>query len=342
MARGAKSKKGGSSAPSRNDLSSYDFSGIIGDSAGLTDVLRQISLVAPEDVTVLLLGESGVGKELIAKAIHDNSPRKKKPFVAVNCMALSAGIIESELFGHEKGSFTGAVGKREGRFEAADGGTLFLDEIGELSLSIQVKLLRVLQERSFERVGGTKTVRVDVRLITATNVDLQQAVMEKRFRDDFYYRLNTFTVNIPPLRERADDIPHLANFFIKEMNERTGKSIKGLSKGSLIVFKEYAWPGNIRELRNAVEYAFVLEKEDEIQPENLPPTLTGKEAPLPIAIERKEEFLDYPKEIAKARRLFEKRFCQAALRRCAGDTVRASREVGVSLRDFTRFIEQKI
>ena len=338
----AAKKKRGSSKGKGRKLEELHCPFIIGESEGLQEVLRQISLVAPEDVTVLLLGESGVGKELIAKAIHDNSPRKSKPFIAVNCMALSAGIIESELFGHEKGSFTGAVGKREGRFEAADGGTLFLDEIGELSLSIQVKLLRVLQERCFERVGGTKTVKVDVRLITATNVDLQQAVMEKRFRDDFYYRLNTFTVNIPPLRERREDIPVLANHFIAEMNNRTGKQIKGLSKGSLIVFKEYSWPGNIRELRNAVEYAFVLEKEEEIQPENLPPTLTGKEEPLPLAVERKEEFLDYPKEMVKARRLFEKRFCQAALRRSSGDSVKASRELGLSLRDFNRMIEQKV
>ena len=234
------------------------------------DILKQVEIIAPQNITVLLLGESGVGKEVIAKAIHENSARKDKPFVAVNGMALSKGIIESELFGHEKGAFTGAAAKKAGRFEAADGGTLFLDEIGELTQDIQVKLLRVIQERCFERVGGTKTVNIDVRLITATNVELRQAVADKKFRDDLYYRLNTFTLNIPPLRDRGDDVLLLADFFIEQQVKATGKQIEGLSKGAQILFKEYQWPGNIRELRNAIEYAFILESKNMIEPENLP------------------------------------------------------------------------
>jgi two-component system NtrC family response regulator len=281
-----------------------------------------------------------VGKEVIARAIHDNSARKGKPFVAVNCMALSQGIIESELFGHEKGAFTGAGGQRSGRFEVADGGTLFLDEIGELSQNIQVKLLRVIQERCFERVGGSKTINIDVRLITATNVDLRQAVADKTFRDDLYYRLNTFTLTIPPLRERGDDILLLADFFIKQKVKTSSKNISGLSKGARIFFKEYQWPGNIRELKNSIEYSFILETEEEIQPSSLPPAVTGKEKPLIVNKLTEDIFEDYPDNLKEAQVLFARRFCKAALKSCDMNAIRAAKKTGLTLREFTKTVSK--
>jgi Nif-specific regulatory protein len=236
----------------------HNFVEIVGNSPALLAVLRKVEQIAPTDSTVLILGETGTGKELIARAIHDRSTRKGRPLVKVNCSAISAGLVESELFGHVKGAFTGAIDRRSGRFELADGGTIFLDEIGELPLETQVKLLRVLQEQEFEPVGSSRTVRVDVRIIAATNRDLEEAVRTGRFRSDLYYRLNVFPLYMPPLRERRSDIPPLVAFFLERVSKRFGKTIEGVSQATMRRLSEYAWPGNIRELQNIVERGVVL------------------------------------------------------------------------------------
>jgi len=236
----------------------YDFEQIIGRSPALLDVLADVRRVAPTDASVLVTGETGTGKELIARAIHFSSRRKDKPLIKVNCAALPAGLVESELFGHEKGAFSGAVAKRLGRFELADGGTLFLDEIGELPPEAQAKLLRVLQEREFDRVGGVAPVRVDVRVIAATNRDPLQMVREKTFREDLYFRLNVFPVRLPPLRQRRDDIPLLVSFLVRKFAERIGKHLVGVLERTMQQLQEYSWPGNVRELENVLERAVIL------------------------------------------------------------------------------------
>jgi two-component system NtrC family response regulator/two-component system response regulator HydG len=253
----------------------YKLEGIVGDSPELQAVFDVVKRAAPTKATVLILGESGTGKELIAQAMHEQSPRKDKPFVKVACATLSESLLESELFGHERGSFTGAVGRREGRFEVADGGTLFLDEIGEISPAVQVKLLRVLQTREFERVGGTAPVQVDVRIVAATNRDLASEVTEGRFREDLYYRLNVVAVTLPPLRRRKADIPALAAAFIDRYARNYGKEIKGLSPGMLQALLSHDWPGNVRELENAIERAVVLCNGGELTADDLPTTLRG-------------------------------------------------------------------
>ncbi|MBS2029854.1 MAG: sigma-54-dependent Fis family transcriptional regulator [Deltaproteobacteria bacterium] len=240
--------------------SRFDTGGIVGGAPALKAVLEQVRQVAPTASTVLLRGESGTGKELLARAIHLSSPRTKGPFVKVNCAALAPGVLESELFGHEKGSFTGALARKLGRFELADGGTLFLDEVGDLSMEIQVKLLRVLQEREFERVGGTETIKTDVRLVSATNKDLEKAIAAKEFREDLYYRLNVFPIYVPPLRERAEDIEPLAESFVARYSKSAGKKVGGVSDGALDKLLAYPWPGNVRELENVVERAVILAK----------------------------------------------------------------------------------
>jgi formate hydrogenlyase transcriptional activator len=231
---------------------------IVGNSPALKRVLEVVKKVAPYDSTVLLLGETGTGKELIAQAIHRGSPRCDQPLVRVNCAALPAELIASELFGHEKGAFTGALQQRIGRFEAANGGTIFLDEIAELSPEIQVSLLRVLQEKEFERVGGNRTLKTDVRVIAATNKDLWREVSEGRFRMDLFYRLNVFPVHVPPLRERVNDIPVLVDYFAARLAGRTGKKICQIEKRSLCALQQYSWPGNIRELQNVIERCVIL------------------------------------------------------------------------------------
>ena len=234
------------------------FEEIVGSSKALREVLTQVSKVAPLDSTVLILGETGTGKELIARAIHNRSKRSTRAFIRMNCAAIPPSLIASELFGHEKGSFTGAAQRRLGRFESADGGTIFLDEVGELPLEAQVALLRVLQEREFERVGGSQTVSVDVRVLAATNRDLNAAVTEGTFRQDLFYRLNVFPIRIPALRERVDDIPLLAEYLIDRYAQTVGKKIRNISKNTLDVFQAYDWPGNIRELQNVIERAVIL------------------------------------------------------------------------------------
>jgi PAS domain S-box-containing protein len=242
--------------------SEHNFDEIVGGSPALLAVLRQVDQVAPADSTALIIGETGTGKELIARAIHDRSGRKARPLVKVNCGAISAGLVESELFGHVKGAFTGALTNRDGRFKVADGGTLFLDEVGELPLETQVKLLRVLQEQEFEPIGSSRTVQVDVRIIAATNRDLGAAVAEGRFRRDLYYRLNVFPILVPPLRERVADIPLLVSFFLQRFAKKFGKPVKKISETTVERLAGYPWPGNIRELQNVIERAILLSPDD--------------------------------------------------------------------------------
>jgi two-component system, NtrC family, response regulator HydG len=247
--------------------------GIVGRSPVVMRLLELVERVAPRDTTVLVLGESGTGKELVAKALHMKSPRRTGTFVAVNCAALSENLFESELFGHEKGAFTGAIAQKKGRFEMAQGGTIFLDEVGELALPLQAKLLRVLQQREFERVGGTGPHTLDVRVIAATNRDLSEEVHAGRFREDLYHRLNVVTLHSPPLRDRKEDIPVLADYFLKRSAERCKRHVIGLSKEAEDLILQYSWPGNVRELENAMERAVVLGVSDLVLPEDLPETL---------------------------------------------------------------------
>jgi Nif-specific regulatory protein len=255
----------------------YDFSNIIGTSRRIRQVYEQITQVAPTNTTVLIRGESGTGKELIAHAIHYNSPRAKQPFIKVNCAALPEPLIESELFGYEKGAFTGAQARKKGRFELADGGTLFLDEIGDLSLSTQIKLLRVLQEREFDRLGGTTTVRVNVRLLAATNRDLEKAIAAGGFRDDLYYRLNVFTLFVPPLRERKEDILLLAEHFVEKYSAEHQKYVKRIATSAIDMLTAYHWPGNVRELENTMARAVLVCDGHVIHGHHLPPTLQTAE-----------------------------------------------------------------
>ena len=240
------------------DRCSTEFEGIVGSSAALRAVLDQVRVVAPTGTTVLIEGETGTGKELIARAIHIHSDRRRQPFVKVNCASIPSELLESELFGHERGSFTGAIAQRIGRFEAAHGGTLFLDEIGELPLHLQAKLLRAVQEQEFERVGGSRTIQVDVRIVAATNRDLKAMVEENRFRADLYYRLAVFPLNVPPLRERCEDVPVLTHYFVQKHAARMGRKIESIPTYALDALTNYDWPGNIRELQNVIERSVVL------------------------------------------------------------------------------------
>jgi DNA-binding NtrC family response regulator len=249
------------------------FETIIGTSAPMRRVFDTISRAAPTKASILITGESGVGKELVADAIHELSPRKGKPLVKVHCAALAASLLESELFGHEKGAFTGAVARQRGRFELAHEGTLFLDEIGEIDQNIQIKLLRVLQEKKFERVGGEETVETDVRIVAATNKDLKAEIEKGNFREDLYYRLNVVNILVPPLRERKDDIPLLIASFLKEFAQENGKTVDGINEKARSSLYAYDWPGNVRELRNCVESAVVMAKSHVITEDDLPPTL---------------------------------------------------------------------
>ncbi|MBN2654429.1 MAG: sigma-54-dependent Fis family transcriptional regulator [Nitrospirae bacterium] len=259
---------------------------MIGDSPAFKNINELISKVSATDSTVLILGESGTGKELIAKTIHLKSSRCKKPFIPVNCGAIPMDLLESELFGHERGAFTGAIAARAGRFELADGGTIFLDEIAEMPAILQVKLLRVLQERSFERVGGVKTVQTDTRIMAATNKDLEQEVKAGRFREDLFYRLNVIPVNIPPLRQRKEDILALCSFFVRKHADRFGRQPVTFSDEAVNIFMNYEWPGNVRELENTIERLLVLKDDNVVTPFDLPERMTGKKIPeLPSIID---------------------------------------------------------
>jgi two-component system response regulator HydG len=251
----------------------FDFGRIIGRSAAMKALLETLALVAPTDATVLILGESGTGKEVIANALHQNSPRAGRPFVKVSCAALPETLLESELFGHEKGAFTGATARREGRFQMAHGGTIFLDEVGETSGATQTKLLRVLQERAFEPLGSSRTVTVDIRVMAATNRDLSKEVQEGRFREDLFYRLNVVPLTVPPLKERREDIPLLADHFLAIFREKNRKPVKAISGKALDLLARYDWPGNVRELENCIERAVILARDEAIVPADLPPQI---------------------------------------------------------------------
>jgi DNA-binding NtrC family response regulator len=262
----------------------YRFENIIGDAPAMQAVFKTVAQVASSRASILISGESGTGKELVAAAIHQRSPRAKGPFVKLHCAALAETLLESELFGHERGSFTGAAGRREGRFQQANGGTLFLDEIGEISPSVQVKLLRFLQEHEFERVGGNETVRVDVRVIAATNRDLKAEVARGRFREDLYYRLNVINLEMPSLRDRPSDVPLLATFFLRKYAAENGKTLEGFTDEAMIRLRGYGWPGNVRELENVIERAVVLSNEPMITGAELPPHLRAAVDPGGITI----------------------------------------------------------
>jgi Nif-specific regulatory protein len=296
----------------------YDFSNIIGNSGAMRQVYEQVAQVARTNTTVLIRGESGTGKELIAHAIHYNSARAKKPFIKVSCAALPDTLIESELFGYEKGAFTGAQSRKKGRFEMADGGTLFLDEIGDLNVSTQVKLLRALQEREFERLGGVETIKANVRLIAATNKDLEKSISEGTFREDLYYRLNVFTIFLPPLRERKPDVMLLADHFLEKYAVEHGKNIKRISTPAIDMLGSYHWPGNVRELENTMERAVLVCDGNVIHGHHLPPTLQTAEA----------SGTDARVSFVEAVEAYEKDLIQDALKTSRGNCAKAARLLG--------------
>ena len=292
----------------------YDFSHIVGTSGPMRQVFEQITRVASTNTTVLIRGESGTGKELIAHAIHYSSARARKPFVKVSCAALPDSLIESELFGYERGAFTGATARKKGRFELADGGTLFLDEIGDVNLSTQVKLLRVLQEREFERLGGTTVIQANVRLVVATNTDLEKAIAAGTFREDLYYRLNVFTIFVPPLRERKTDILLLADHFLEKYAIEHGRNIKRISTPAIDMLMAYHWPGNVRELQNIIERAVLVCDAAVVHGHHLPPTLQTGEASGTVA----------GMSLSNAVAAYEKDLIQDALKTTRGNRVRAA------------------
>ena len=298
----------------------YSFAGMVGASSKMRRVYELIQQVADSDVTVLIRGESGTGKEMVAKSFHFNSVRRKRPFVAVNCVALPETLIESELFGHEKGAFTGADTRRPGAFERADGGTIFLDEIGEMNPVAQTKLLRVLQEREIQPIGASATRRIDVRVIAATNANLEDALQKGKFRKDLYYRLAVFPIEIPPLRERREDIPVLANHFLKKYAERANRSIGGLSNATVRTLLQYAWPGNVRELENAIERAVLLETTAVLQVDSLPPELLH----LPVRKDSLDSEAILPLETVERRHLVH------ALDASQNNVARAARGLGIN------------
>jgi DNA-binding NtrC family response regulator len=312
----------------------YSFGGIVGNSPSLTEVLDKVRLVAPSKATVLLEGETGTGKELIAQAIHQNSGRSRQAFVPVHCAALAANLLESELFGHEKGAYTGASERRIGRFEAADGGTLFLDEIGEIDSSTQVKLLRFLETRSFERLGSSKPIQVDVRLVCATNRNLAEMAERGDFREDLLYRLNVITIELPPLRERKEDLPILLHHYIEHFSKENDLPAIPLSKGAIRALTAYNWPGNIRELRNFCENTVVLKRGAKLTEYDLDPKYTVKVKPAATPVE------DLPSVPPLSKEENEKRLLRSALVRASGNRTRAAELMGISRRTLHRKLTQ--
>ena len=303
------------------------FPHIIGSSASMRNIFTQIIKVAPTDSTVLISGESGTGKELIASSIYERSTRKGKPFVKINCVAIPEGLLESEFFGHEKGSFTGAIEQKKGKFEIADKGTVFLDEIGDMPLATQAKLLRVLQEKEFDRVGGTKPIKVDIRFIAATNKNLPEMIKNGTFREDLYFRLNVFSINIPPLRERKDDIILLANYFMKTLPCKLRLSNSALQK-----IIDYSWPGNIRELKNVLEQASILNENGIIKPHHLP-AITWQNAP---DISNPDDRMPINDKL----NLIEKEIIIEALRKTGGIQVKAANILGINQRSLWHRIKK--
>jgi len=298
----------------------YSFGNIIGKNPRMQEVYDLIKTVSEISSTVLIQGETGTGKDLVARAIHFNSPRREKPFIKVSCAALPETLLESELFGYKKGAFTGAIKDKPGRFELADGGTIFLDEVSEIPIPLQVKLLRVLEEQEFEPLGGTRTIKVDVRIIAATNRDLKEEIKEGKFREDLYYRLNVVSISLPPLRERSDDIPLLVDHFIEKFNRKTGKKIKSVSQEVMDLFLDYPWPGNVRQLENAIEHAFIHCKGRIIQLQHIPEEIRAEGEDLTKKSLRSENPLE---EV-------EKRVLLETLRRNNGDRGKTAKALNIS------------
>ncbi|RJR51779.1 MAG: sigma-54-dependent Fis family transcriptional regulator [Desulfobacteraceae bacterium] len=314
--------------------SGFDLRNIIGKSRPMKELIEMVAMVAPSEATVLITGESGTGKELIARVIHSNSDRKGFPWVIVNCAAIAETLLESELFGHEKGAFTGADRRREGRFMQANRGTIFLDEIGEMSPTMQAKLLRVIQDREIQRVGSDETIKADVRILAATNRDLQEDVAAGKFREDLFYRLNVVTLKVPPLRERPDDIPLLANHFLQKYAEKNRKKVKGLTPLAMDMLLKYTWPGNVRELENAVERAVILLAGDYVGEKELPLSITqaytGKDSVEPARLPAVSRSLDE----------LEKEAIIAALEETSGNKSEAARKLGINRRTLYKKLEK--
>jgi len=307
----------------------FHFKNVIGRSEKMVKIFELIRHIAPYDSSVLIIGESGTGKELIANAIHYNSPRASMAFIKVSCASLSEGIIESELFGHEKGAFTGAIASRKGRFELAHQGTLFLDEVEDIPPATQIKLLRVLQEGEFERAGGNKTIRINIRIIAASNRDLQEAVKEGRFREDLYYRLNVVNIKLPPLRDRKDDIPFLVHFFIEKYNRKYHMKVKGVSQKAMNLLTDYEWTGNVRELENTLESILVINNPEAIDVQHLPPEIRDSK--------RRPEVI--PIKIGTPLDEVEKEILMETLRTTKGNKRKAAQLLGINVRTIHRKME---
>jgi len=307
--------------------------GIIAFSRAMEEVIRRIRLVAPTRMNVLVQGESGTGKELVARAIHGLSPRRNKPFLPLNCAAIPENLLESELFGHEKGAFTGAVATRQGKMEAAEGGTLFLDEVGDMALPLQAKLLRAIEQKEISRVGDSQVIRVDVRILAATNQDLKERVEKKAFREDLFYRLNVFSIIVPPLRDRRDDIAKLADQFLQEIGQENKAEAKRLSAGSLKALMAYRWPGNVRELRNAMEVASLVARGEAIEPEDLPPGIVeggippSAAGPIPLPAPRTLDEI-------------ERDAIRAALKETKGNKKEAAKILGIGVATLHRKVKE--
>jgi len=322
----------------KEDEDSEPFGAVIGRSAAMVEVYKTVARVAPTKSTVLILGESGTGKELIARALHQHSPRARRPFVAVDCGVLTETLLESELFGHVRGAFTGAVSDKKGVFEEAQGGTCFLDEIGDISPTLQAKLLRVLQEHEIRRVGGKEWVKVDVRVVAATNRNLADLVKKHAFRHDLYYRLNVITLRLPPLRERGEDVPALAHYFLKRYSQENEKEVTAISHEALDLLRAYSWPGNIRELENAIEQAVALARQPILTPEDLPAEVREGVAP------------DWSRDLLQEEQSFfagnptleevDKRYVRHVLSRTQGNISRAAKMLDVDRRSLYRMLER--
>ena len=309
----------------------FKFGKVVGRSKAMKNVMDIVLPVAPKNVNILITGETGTGKEMIANLIHHNSTRNAGPFIKMNCAAFSEGVLESELFGHEKGAFTGAITKRLGRFELAHKGTIFLDEIGDMPMGTQIKLLRVLQEREFERVGGNETIKVDARVIAATNQNLKQLIEEKKFREDLYYRLNVVHIALPPLRERKDDIPTLVSTFMNKMNDEKEYNVHRITREAMQMLLNYKWPGNVRELENTVESAMALSEKDLIEPKYLPSFLLFSQT-------QQGDFYQIPQNLSLAE--IEAEIIKIALERTGGNKTRAAKMLGIGLRTVQRKVKE--
>jgi DNA-binding NtrC family response regulator len=308
----------------------FEFGKVVGRSKAMKNAMDIVKSVSHKNVNILLTGETGSGKEMIGNIIHSNSSRFSEPFIKMNCASFSKGVLESELFGHEKGAFTGALTKRIGRFELADSGTIFLDEIGDMPLGTQIKLLRVLQEKEFERVGGNETIKIDVRIIAATNQNLKQLIQKKKFREDLYYRLNVIHIELPPLRNRKDDIPTLVSTFIHKMNEEKGYAINRITREAMQILLNYSWPGNVRELENTIESAMALSDNNLIEPKYMPSFLLFSQT-------QKGDFYQIPQNLTLAE--VEQEIIKIVLDRTKGNKTRAAKLLDIGLRTLQRKVK---